>query len=57
VVCMQTEESKYARVKNWTKSVDIFTMDYIFVPIHDTAHWSLAVICQPGALLPCSALS
>ena len=27
-------------------------MDYIFVPIHDTAHWSLAVICHPGHLDP-----
>lgn len=32
------------------QSVDIFSKDYIIVPIHDTLHWSLAIICHPGAL-------
>jgi Ulp1 family protease len=47
---MQTEQQRYARVKNWTKNVDIFAHDYILIPIHDTAHWSLAIVCQPGEL-------
>ena len=31
------------------QSVDIFKKDFVFVPIHDALHWSLAVICHPGA--------
>lgn len=45
---LQTEEAKYERVRKWTKHMDIFEMDYVLVPIHDHAHWSLAIICQPG---------
>ena len=42
----------YSKVKNWTRNVDIFSKDFIFVPIHDHLHWSLLVICHPGAELP-----
>lgn len=38
----------YKKVQKWTGGVDIFSMDYIFVPINDAAHWSLAIICHPG---------
>eukprot|EP00878_Enallax_costatus_P018370 GHUV01019338.1.p1 GENE.GHUV01019338.1~~GHUV01019338.1.p1 ORF type:complete len:556 (+),score=211.78 GHUV01019338.1:276-1943(+) len=40
------------RVKSWTKGIDIFTKDYLFVPIHDLLHWSLVIICHPGLLEP-----
>lgn len=26
-----------------------FTQDYLFVPVHGGLHWSLAVVCFPGA--------
>ena len=26
--------------------------DFIFVPINEALHWSLAIICKPGAMLP-----
>ncbi|XP_059504424.1 sentrin-specific protease 6 isoform X3 [Stegostoma tigrinum] len=39
---------RHARVKTWTRHVDIFQKDFIFVPINETAHWFLAVICFPG---------
>eukprot|EP00898_Chlorokybus_atmophyticus_P005516 jgi/Chlat1/5966/Chrsp4S06179 len=38
----------YARVRNWTRRIDIFTKDYIIVPINESLHWSVAVICHPG---------
>ncbi|CAD7699965.1 unnamed protein product [Ostreobium quekettii] len=38
----------YERVRNWTK-VDLFSKDYLFVPIHEALHWSLAVVCHPSA--------
>lgn len=35
----------YSRVKRWTKKVDLFSYDIIFVPIHvQKIHWCLAAI-------------
>jgi len=48
----KTEAARYNRVKNWTRDVDIFEYDYIIVPIHMASHWSVAIICQPGARPP-----
>lgn len=28
--------------------VDIFAKDFLFVPIHEALHWSLAIVCHPG---------
>lgn len=28
--------------------MDIFSKDFLFVPIHDDLHWSLVIICHPG---------
>ncbi|XP_061668319.1 sentrin-specific protease 6 [Syngnathoides biaculeatus] len=39
---------KHNRVKTWTRHVDLFDKDFIFVPINESAHWYLAVICFPG---------
>ena len=36
----------YKGVQKWTKSVDIFTYDYIVVPINENSHWYLAIICN-----------
>lgn len=36
----------HARVANWTKDVDIFACDLVFVPVHESLHWSLAVLCH-----------
>lgn len=44
-------EKNYPKVKKWTRGVDIFAKDYIFVPIHDHLHWSLLIICHPGKKL------
>ncbi|GIL62244.1 hypothetical protein Vafri_16462 [Volvox africanus] len=38
----------HERVKKWTKHVDLFSKDFIFVPIHGHLHWSLVLICHPG---------
>ncbi|XP_077594185.1 sentrin-specific protease 6-like isoform X2 [Stigmatopora nigra] len=43
---------KHNRVKTWTRHVDLFDKDFVFVPINESAHWYLAVICFPGAQLP-----
>ena len=40
----------YEGVQKWTRSVDIFTYDYIVVPINEASHWYLAIICNLPAL-------
>ncbi|KAJ4389091.1 hypothetical protein N0V93_006553 [Gnomoniopsis smithogilvyi] len=44
--------SGYDGVKGWTTKVDVSSFDYIVVPINQSAHWYLAIICNPWALLP-----
>eukprot|EP00877_Chromochloris_zofingiensis_P014687 jgi/Chrzof1/9472/Cz04g04110.t1 len=41
----------HERVKKWTKGVDIFQKDFVFIPIHDALHWSLVVVCHPGEII------
>lgn len=36
----------YEGVQKWTRSVDIFSYDYIVVPINEAAHWYVAIICN-----------
>ncbi|KAG6699180.1 hypothetical protein I3842_08G056500 [Carya illinoinensis] len=38
----------FLRVRKWTRKVNIFEKDYIFIPINFNLHWSLIVICHPG---------
>jgi len=40
------------RLKKWTKGVDLFHKDFLFIPVHHGLHWSLAVVCNPGGMLP-----
>ncbi|CAL8288342.1 unnamed protein product [Lota lota] len=42
------KEMRHQRVKTWTRHVDIFTKDFLFVPVNQEAHWYLLVICFPG---------
>jgi hypothetical protein len=36
----------YEGVQKWTRSIDIFGYDYIVVPINESAHWYVAIICN-----------
>ena len=38
----------HALVARWTKNFDVFAKDFIFIPVNESAHWSLAVIAHPG---------
>ncbi|KAK5627199.1 hypothetical protein RRF57_002914 [Xylaria bambusicola] len=44
----------YDSVKTWTSKVDLFSKDYIIVPINEYAHWYVAIICNAPRLLPSS---
>ena len=28
--------------------MDIFSKDFLFIPIHEALHWSLVIVCYPG---------
>ena len=38
------------QVSRWTRLVDIFSKDFLFVPINADKHWSVAIICGLRAL-------
>ncbi|KAI1117198.1 hypothetical protein F5Y14DRAFT_374457 [Nemania sp. NC0429] len=42
----------YDSVKTWTSKVDLFSKDYIIVPINEYTHWYVAIICNAPRLLP-----
>ncbi|BBH09216.1 Cysteine proteinases superfamily protein [Prunus dulcis] len=37
----------FQRVLKWTRKVNVFEKDYIFIPVNYRLHWSLIVICHP----------
>ncbi|WOL01399.1 hypothetical protein Cni_G10115 [Canna indica] len=41
----------FLRVRKWTRKVNIFEKDYIFIPVNFNLHWSLLVICHPGEIV------
>jgi sentrin-specific protease 7 len=40
-------------VTSWTikKDINIFTLNYIFIPVNLSLHWSLCVVVNPGYIL------
>ncbi|KAK6940247.1 Ulp1 protease family, C-terminal catalytic domain [Dillenia turbinata] len=38
----------FQRVRKWTRKVNLFEKDYIFIPVNFSLHWSLIVICHPA---------
>ncbi|XP_062082613.1 probable ubiquitin-like-specific protease 2A isoform X3 [Humulus lupulus] len=41
-------KAAFQRVRKWTRKVNLFVKDYIFIPVNYSLHWSLLVICHPG---------
>lgn len=41
-------KAAFLRVRKWTRKVNLFEKDYIFIPVNFNFHWSLIVICHPG---------
>ncbi|KAI2623450.1 hypothetical protein GGS21DRAFT_494291 [Xylaria nigripes] len=42
----------YDSVKAWTSKVDLFSKDFIIVPINEYAHWYVAIIHNAPKLIP-----
>nr|XP_033791314.1 sentrin-specific protease 6 isoform X2 [Geotrypetes seraphini] len=49
---LSLQQKRHGRVKTWTRHVDIFQKDFVFVPLNEASHWFLAVICFPGLEKP-----
>ena len=39
-------------MEKWTKSVDIFSKQFVVFPVCASLHWSLIILCNPGESLP-----
>lgn len=53
---LSLQRRRHSQVKRWTKHVDLFSKDFIIVPINDESHWFLAIICFPH-LVGCASIS
>ncbi|KAI9260741.1 hypothetical protein BDA99DRAFT_439783 [Phascolomyces articulosus] len=42
--CSTLRDQGYAKVRRWTKRIDIFAKDLLFVPINYAYHWTLGMI-------------
>ncbi|KAI4279219.1 MAG: hypothetical protein LQ337_000454 [Flavoplaca oasis] len=40
----------YEAVQKWTRGIDLFTYDFVVVPVNESAHWYIAIICNLPAL-------
>ncbi|CAL4947543.1 unnamed protein product [Urochloa decumbens] len=41
-------DTQFSKLRRWWRSVDIFKKAYIILPINETIHWSLIVVCMPA---------
>ncbi|KAF8751384.1 hypothetical protein HU200_012055 [Digitaria exilis] len=40
-------DSQFSKLRRWCRNVDIFTKSYLILPINETMHWSLIIVCMP----------
>ncbi|XP_037413935.1 ubiquitin-like-specific protease 1D [Triticum dicoccoides] len=40
--------SQFSKLRRWWRSVDIFKIPYLLLPIHGQVHWSLVIIFMPA---------
>ncbi|CAH2223082.1 SUMO1 sentrin specific peptidase 7 L homeolog isoform X1 [Pelobates cultripes] len=45
---LTSAQRRHQRVKTWTRHIDLFSKDFVFVPVNENSHWYLVVICFPG---------
>ncbi|XP_031639918.1 sentrin-specific protease 7-like [Contarinia nasturtii] len=43
-----SNQDKLARIERWTNKINIFDKDFIVVPINQSKHWYLVIICFAG---------
>ncbi|KAL5673845.1 hypothetical protein ACJX0J_018151, partial [Zea mays] len=40
-------DSEFSKLRRWWRGVDIFKKAYIILPINESMHWSLIIVCMP----------
>lgn len=43
-------ETAHSNVAKWTRRIDVFAKKFLFVPICEDMHWTLAIICNPAGI-------
>ncbi|KAL7059101.1 hypothetical protein AAHC03_013919 [Spirometra sp. Aus1] len=43
----QLSMARHSNVAKWTRRVDLFSKDYIIIPINENLHWFLGLVCYP----------
>jgi len=46
------QDQSHERVRKWNSKIDLLSFDYIVVPVNESLHWYLAIICNPAKLIP-----
>ncbi|XP_071819352.1 uncharacterized protein [Apostichopus japonicus] len=41
-------EKRHLKVRKWTRRVDLFKKDFIIIPINESSHWYVVIICFPS---------
>lgn len=49
-VLRRSKPIDYVGVKSWTKGIDLFATQFVFVPICDSYHWSLVIVANLDGL-------
>lgn len=44
---LSSAKRRHGNVKRWTKGVDLFSKDFIVIPICQNSHWFLVIVCYP----------
>ena len=51
---MQTSKGKkginYESVQKWTRNIDIFSRDFVVLPVNESLHWYVVIICNLSRL-------
>jgi len=45
---LEKRQEAYNKIQKWTNKVDIFSKDFLIIPINENSHWSLVIVCYPG---------
>ncbi|KAJ1285295.1 hypothetical protein BS78_03G269500 [Paspalum vaginatum] len=45
---MGDRDLQFSKLRKWWRNVDIFKKAYIILPINETMHWSLIIVCMPA---------
>ncbi|CAH8868839.1 unnamed protein product [Trichobilharzia szidati] len=45
--CVRVIRARHAGVARWTRRNDVFSKDFIIIPINENVHWIVGIVCYP----------